>query len=89
MDVDLKYLDEDSGIEGCFRKNSACWHKSFVLKYNTPKLARAQKRLSGSTVDKVRNVNPRRARSTPELLCCKQSRLFCFVFFFLREIRRE
>ena len=77
LDVDLKFLDEGSGIEDCLRKNNACWHKSCVLKYNTSKLARAEKRLSVSTVDKVRNVNPKRARSTSELLRCKQSCFFC------------
>ena len=80
LDVDLKLLDEGSGIEDCLRKNNACWHKSCVLKYNTSKLARAEKRLSVSTVDKVRNVNPKRARSTSELLLCKQSCFFCEKF---------
>lgn len=76
LDVDLKLLDEGSGIEDCLRKNNACWHKSCVLKYNTSKLARAEKRLSVSTVDKVRNVNPKRARSRSELPRCKQSCFF-------------
>lgn len=44
LNIDIKRLDDGSGIEATFKSNNAKWHKTCSNRYDKQKLQRAQKR---------------------------------------------
>jgi len=67
INVDIKKLDNGSGIEATLAKHCAGWHKSCRLKFSQTKLERLKKQLNDEKVSTPPSVNTRSCHTTIDL----------------------
>ena len=67
IEVDIKQLDDGSGIEATLAKHHAGWHKSCRLKFSQTKLKRLKKQQSVEKVSASPSVNTRSCHRPTDL----------------------
>ena len=72
--IKILHLDDGSGLETSFKKNSASWHDSCRIKFNKTELVRARKRIENENGESEENSKYLRGKksgsSKPKNIVC-------------------